>query len=91
MKRFLSGGCKKRDQGNKPESTVDDVEGKDGGFLTPDGCLMIYGGVVAYDSMRHRKLVSREVYAAEPATPSFLWWSESAITFDRSDHLESIP
>ena len=28
----------------------------------------------------------REVYSVEPATPSFLKWSESPITFDRSDH-----
>ena len=28
---------------------------------------------------------------AEPAAPSFLQWSESAITFDRTDHPKSIP
>ena len=28
---------------------------------------------------------------AEPFAPTFLRWSESAITFDRTDHLESIP
>ena len=28
---------------------------------------------------------------AEPAVPSFLQWSESAITFDRIDHRKSIP
>ena len=27
----------------------------------------------------------------EPTVPTFLQWSESAITFDRTDHLESIP
>ena len=27
---------------------------------------------------------------AQPATPPFLWWSESAITFDQTDHPESI-
>jgi hypothetical protein len=31
------------------------------------------------------------VYVVEPATPAFLWWSWSAITFDRSDHPDSIP
>ena len=28
---------------------------------------------------------------AQPATPPFLRWSESAITFDRTDHPESVP
>ena len=50
MKRFLSGGSKKGDQGKKPKPAVDDTKGKDGGFLMLDGCLMIYGGAVAYDS-----------------------------------------
>ena len=27
----------------------------------------------------------------EPATPAFLQWSKSTITFDRTDHLESVP
>ena len=31
------------------------------------------------------------VYTTEPATPAFLRWLESAITFDRTDHPESIP
>jgi hypothetical protein len=31
------------------------------------------------------------VYVVEPTTPAFLWWSWSAITFDRSDHPDSIP
>ena len=33
----------------------------------------------------------REVYTTESATPAFLRWSESAITFDRTDHPESVP
>ena len=53
MKRFLSGGSKKGDQGKKPEQAVDKAEGKDGGFPMPDSCLMIYGGAAAYDS-KHR-------------------------------------
>jgi hypothetical protein len=31
------------------------------------------------------------VYTTEPATPSFLNWSEEAITFGRDDHPEYIP
>jgi hypothetical protein len=36
-------------------------------------------------------LAHREVYAAEPAMPAFLRWLRSPITFDRSNHLDSIP
>ena len=70
---------------------MDDAEGMDGGFLMPDGYLMIFGGSVAYDSKHRQKLARREIYTAEPASPSFLRWSESTITFDRTDHLESVP
>ena len=45
---------------------------------------------MAYDSKRRQKVTHRVVYTTEPATPTFLRWSESAITFDRIDHPESI-
>ena len=50
MRRFLSGGSNKGEQGKDPTPTIDDAEEKDDGFLRPDGCLMIFGGSVAYDS-----------------------------------------
>ena len=75
----------------KPELATDDAEGKDGSFPTLDGCLMIFRGSAAYNSKRRQKLARREVYTAEPTAPSFLRWSESAITFDRTDHPESVP
>jgi hypothetical protein len=43
---------------------------------------MIFGGTAAYDSKLCQKLARREVYATEPATPAFLRWSRSSITFD---------
>ena len=86
MKRFLSRGSNKGEHRKEPKPAVDDVEGKDGGFLTLDGCLMIFEGSVAYDSKHYQKLARREVYTAEPAMPTFLRWLESAITFDRTDH-----
>ena len=52
MRRFLSGGSNKGEHGKDPDPTMDDTKGKDGGFLTPDGCLMIFGGSAAYDSKR---------------------------------------
>ena len=51
---------------------------------------MIFRGSVAYDSKRCQKLTCREVYTTELAAPAFLQWSESAITFDWTDHSKSI-
>ena len=56
-----------------------------------DGCLMIFGGSTAYDSKRHQKVAHCEVYTTKPATPAILRWSESAITFNWTDHPESVP
>ena len=52
---------------------------------------MIFGGSTAYDSKRRQKVARREVYTAQPATPPFLRWSESSITFDRTDHPDTVP
>ena len=91
MKLFLSGGSNKGEHRKEPKPVSDHAKGQDDGFPMPDGCLMIFGGSVAYDSKRHQKLACREVYMAKPAKPSFLRWSKSAITFDRTDHLVSTP
>ena len=91
MRKFLSGGSNKGEQGKEPAPTTDDAKEKDDGFPTPYGCLMIFGGSVAYGSKRHQKVARRKVYTAQPATPPFLRWSESAITFDRTNHPDTIP
>ena len=52
MRRFLSRGSNKGEQGKDPAPTADDTEEKDDDFPTPDGCLMIFGGSAAYDSKR---------------------------------------
>ena len=44
MMRFLSGGSNKGEHRKEPKPAIDDTEGKDGGFLTLDGCLMIFEG-----------------------------------------------
>ena len=50
MRRFLSRGSNKGEQGKDPAPTADDAEEKDDGFPMPEGCLMIFGGSRAYDS-----------------------------------------
>ena len=50
MKRFFTNGSKKWEQKKKPEAEANDAREKDGGFLSPNGCLMIFSGLEAYDS-----------------------------------------
>ena len=50
MKHFLFGGSNKGEHRGDPKPAIDDAEGKDGGFPTLDGCLIIFGGSAAYDS-----------------------------------------
>ena len=52
---------------------------------------MIFGGPLACESKRKQKVTQREVFAAEPVTPTYLWWSNAAITFDHGDHPKSVP
>ena len=53
MRKFLAGSANKGEQGKEPTPTTDDAKEKDDSFSTPNGCLMIFGGSVAYDSKRH--------------------------------------
>jgi len=91
MKRFFAGNSIKGDRRRKPEEERKDAGEKEDGFPNVDDCFMIFSESAAYDSKHRRKLERREVYVAEPATPTFLDWSRSAITFDRSDHPEHVP
>ena len=52
MKWFLCESSNKGEHRKEPKLASDDAEGKDGGFPTLDGCLMIFGGSTAYDSKR---------------------------------------
>ena len=91
MRKYLSGGLNKGEQGKEPAPTADDAEEKDDAFQMPNSALMIFGGSMAYDSKRRQKVAHRDVYTARPATPAFLRWSKSAITFDRADHPDAVP
>ena len=91
MRKFLSRSLNKGEQGKDPPPTTDDAEEKDDGFPMPDDCLMIFRGSVAYDSKNCQKVARHEVYTTEPATPAFLQWSESTITFDWANHPDSVP
>jgi hypothetical protein len=66
-------------------------DGDAGGFPAMENVFLIFGGPTVDMSSRQRKRERHEVLAAEMAPPSFLDWSEDAITFSREDHPNRIP
>jgi hypothetical protein len=86
---FSRGAQGKGDLGKRPEEDKDDGREKDN-FSVINNYFMIFGGLTANDSRHQHKLERQEVYAAKPATPAFLDWFRSAITFDRDDHPDRV-
>jgi hypothetical protein len=91
MRRYFSRGGQPKDDAEKKAPDAQGGDDKDDRFPEVKNCFMIFGGRSTQLTTRQRKRERREVYAAEPATPYFLDWSEEAITFDREDHLGYIP
>jgi hypothetical protein len=56
-----------------------------------ENVFLIFGGPTVDMSNSQRKWERYEVLATEKAPPSFLDWSEDAITFSREDHPNRIP
>jgi hypothetical protein len=44
--------------------------------------MMIFGGTPACPPRRKHKCILQEIYHIEPAVPSYLRWSETAVTYD---------
>jgi hypothetical protein len=86
LKRFY--GCATVKDG---EAKKDGGDGNTGGFLEVENVFLIFGGPTVDMSNRKRKRDRHEVLAAQKAPPSFLNWSEDAITFNREDHPNRIP
>jgi hypothetical protein len=87
MKNYMTTGTFTR--GKKPEgSSVGKVVTP---FPEEKVVMLIYGGSAPYESRRKLKLTSRAVKTVSPATLEYLHWSESPITFDQTDHPDSIP
>jgi hypothetical protein len=62
-----------------------------GGFPAVENIFLIFGGPTVDMSNSQRKRERHEVLAAKKAPPSFLNWSEDAITFSCEDHPNRIP
>jgi hypothetical protein len=68
------------------EAKKDGGDGDVGGFPAVENVFLIFGGPTVDMSNSQRKRERHEVLAVEKAPPSFLDWSEDAITFSREDH-----
>jgi hypothetical protein len=73
------------------EAKKDGGDGDAGGFPVVENVFLIFGGPTVDMSNSQRKRERHEVLAAEKEPPSFLDWSEDAITFSREDHPNRIP
>jgi hypothetical protein len=86
LKRFYDRAAAK-----DAEAKKDGGDGDAGGFPAVENVFLIFGGATVDMSCRQRKRERHEVLAAEKVPPSFLDWSEDAITFSREDHPNRIP
>jgi hypothetical protein len=86
LKRFY-GRAAGKDGGAKK----DGGDGDAGGFPAVENVFLIFVGPTVDMSNSQRKRERHEVLTAEKAPPSFLDWSEDAITFSREDHPNRIP
>jgi hypothetical protein len=73
------------------EAKKDGGDDDAGGFPVVENVFLIFGGPTVDMSNSKCKRERHEVLATEAAPPSFLDWSEDAITFSREDHLNCIP
>jgi hypothetical protein len=86
LKRYYSRAAAKDGEAKK-----DGGDSDTGGFPAVENVFLIFGGSTVDMSNSQRKRERHEVLAAEKAPPSFLDWSEDAITFRREDHPNRIP
>jgi hypothetical protein len=86
LKRYYSRAAAKDGEAKKDWGDSDA-----GGFPAVENIFLIFGGATVDMSNGQRKWEQHEVLAAEKAPPSFLDWSEDAITFSREDHPNRIP
>jgi hypothetical protein len=73
------------------EAKKDGGDGDAGGFSAVENVFLIFRGPTVDMCNRLRKRERHKVLATEKAPPSFLDWSEDAITFSHEDHLNRIP
>jgi hypothetical protein len=79
MKSYLGGKNKSQDAA-RAGATKNAEHDK---FPKEDGAvMMIFGGTPARPPRRKNKRILQEIYQTDPAVPSYLGWSETAVTYD---------
>jgi hypothetical protein len=73
------------------EAKKDGGDGDAGGFPVVENVFPFFGGPTVDMSNSQHKRERHEVVAAKKDPPSFLDWSEDAITFSSEDHPNCIP
>jgi hypothetical protein len=86
LRKYYSRVAAKEDEAKK-----DVGDGGARGFPVVENVFLIFGGPTVDMSNSQRQRERHEVLATERAPPSFLDWSEDAITFSREDHPNRIP
>jgi hypothetical protein len=86
LRKYYSRVAVKEDEAKK-----DGGDGGAGGFPAVENAFLIFGGPTVDMSNSQRKRERHEVLSAQRAPPSFLDWSEDAITFSCEDHPNRIP
>jgi hypothetical protein len=87
MKNYMTMGNLSRSK--KPEG---DSAGKAATPFPGEKAVMsIYDGLAPHESCQKLKLTGRVINSVSASVPEYLCWSESPITFDRTNHLDSIP
>jgi hypothetical protein len=81
LKKYYSCVVVKEDEAKK-----DGGDGSANGFPAVENVFLIFGGLTVDMSTSQRKHEWHEVLAAKKAPPSFIDWSEEAITFSHEDH-----
>jgi hypothetical protein len=82
LKRYYSRATVKDGEAKK-----DGGDGDTGGFPSVENVFLIFGGSTVDMSNSQHKRERHEVLAAEKAPPSFLDWSEDAMTFSREPRI----
>jgi hypothetical protein len=65
---------------------------RDAANIKEDGAIMmIFDGMTALPLRHKHKRILQEIYHTKLVVPSYLRWSEIAVTYDRMDHPDHIP
>jgi hypothetical protein len=71
---------------------MDSAQEEGNEFPEVERCLMIFGSSQAYESRRQRRITGQEVNALHTlAASTWLWCSQTAITFDPEDYPDRVP